>query len=62
MPGDTEIRLAGVKTLNPELIDGFATYGGTLHLPGVTTLDASTAAALSRLSCGVSLPNLQPGS
>lgn len=61
-PGDTEIRLGGLKMLNLELIEGFAAYGGTLHLPGVTTLDASTAQALSRLSCCVSLPNLQPGS
>ena len=60
--GGTEIRLGGLKTLNPEVIDGFAAYDGTLHLPGVTTLDVSTAAALARLSCGVSLPNLQPGS
>ena len=53
------ICLGGLETLQAELVDAFAVYAGTLHLPGVKAVDAATAEAIARLPCAVSLPNLQ---
>jgi beta-lactamase regulating signal transducer with metallopeptidase domain len=53
------ICLGGLQTLHADLVDAFASYAGTLQLPGVTAVDAATAEAIARLPCAVSLPNLQ---
>lgn len=53
------ISFDGLETLHAELVAAFAAYAGTLHLPGVTAVDADTAEAIARLTCAVSLPNLQ---
>lgn len=53
------ICLGGLETLQADLVDAFASYAGTLHLPGVTVVDAATAEAIARLPAAVSLPNLQ---
>lgn len=57
--GMEEIRLGGLQTLDAELVDAFAAFGGTLLLPGVTAIDGPTSEAIARLPCAVSLPNLQ---
>jgi beta-lactamase regulating signal transducer with metallopeptidase domain len=53
------ISLGGLENLQAELVAAFAAYAGTLHLPGVTAVDADTAEAIASLTCAVSLPNLQ---
>ena len=53
------ICMGGLETLQADLVDAFAAYAGTLHLPGVTVVDAATTEAIARLPAAVSLPNLQ---